>query len=190
MEIVCADFLDEASLHQKTKNISSLVLEQRADAGCVRHGKRIAMSEASVYGHLVASHLLGGHTGSLISVQAEDALLILRELGGLYPSHIVASWKPHDDLVPFHFLTFEDGLDFDDSFVPVRVVLGDALRGGRLWRSPPMNTCDASADYKVRGVQPVLQLSIGDLVFSLVDERFACAALRRRCHVASDNPMP
>ena len=128
MEIVCADFLDEASLHQKTKNISSLVLEQRADAGCVRHGKRIAMSEASVYGHLVASHLLGGHTGSLISVQAEDALLILRELGGVYPSHIVASWKPHDDLVPFDLRTFEDGLDFDDGFVPVRIVLGDALR--------------------------------------------------------------
>src|SRR5260221_11581012 len=61
MEIVCADFLDEASLHQKTKNISSLVLEQRADAGCVRHGKRIAMSEASVYGHLAPSHLLAAH---------------------------------------------------------------------------------------------------------------------------------
>src|SRR5260370_38745833 len=84
---------------KKTKNISSLVLEQRADPGCVRHGKRIAMSHARVYGHLVASHLLGGHTGSLISVQAEDALLILRELGGVYPSNIVASWKPHDDLV-------------------------------------------------------------------------------------------
>src|SRR5260370_22769772 len=190
MEIVCADFLDEASLHQKTKNISSLVLEQRGDAGCVGEGKRIAMSEASVYGHLVAFHLLGGHTGSLISVQAEDALLILRELGGVYPSHIVASWKPHDDLVPFDLRTFEDGLDFDDSFVPVRVVFGDALRGGRLWRSPPMNSCDASDDYKVRVVQPCLHLLIGDLVLSLVDERFACPCRRGRCHVASDNPMP
>src|SRR5260370_42318690 len=100
MEIVCAALLDEASLQQKTKNISSLVLEQRADAGCVRHGKRIAMSKASVYGHLVASHLLGGHTGSLISVQADHALLILRELGGAYPSHIVASWRPHHAPLP------------------------------------------------------------------------------------------
>ena len=113
---------------KKNKNISSLVLEQRADAGCVRHGKRIAMSEASVYGHLAASHLLGGHTGSLISVQAEDALLILRELGGVYPSHIVTCWKTDDDFVPFDLRTLEDGLDFDDGFVPVRIVLGDALR--------------------------------------------------------------
>ncbi len=128
METVCADFLDEASLHQKTKSISSLVLEQRADAGCVRHGKRIAMSEASVYGHLAASHLLGGHTGSLISIQAKDALLILRELGRVYPGHVVACWKPDDDFVPFDLRTLEDGLDFDDGFVPVRIVLGDALR--------------------------------------------------------------
>src|SRR5258708_12163199 len=88
---------------KKLKNISSLVLEQRADAGCVRHGKRIAMSEASVYGHLAASHLLGGHTGSLISVQAEDALLILRELGGVYPSHIFTPCKPDHAFLPFHF---------------------------------------------------------------------------------------
>src|SRR5260370_40822283 len=100
MEIVCADFLDEASLHQKTKNISSLVLEQRADAGCVLHGKRIAMSEASVYGHLVPSHLLGGHTGSLISVQAVDAWTILRELEGEYRRRIVAAWNTTDALVP------------------------------------------------------------------------------------------
>jgi len=86
------------------------------------------MSEASVYGHLAASHLLGGHTGSLISVQAEDALLILRELGGVYPSHIVTCWKTDDDFVPFDLRTLEDGLDFDDGFVPVRIVLGDALR--------------------------------------------------------------
>ena len=86
------------------------------------------MSEASVYGHLAASHLLGGHTGSLISVQAEDALLILRELGGVYPSHIVTCRKTDDDFVPFDLRTLEDGLDFDDGFVPVRIVLGDALR--------------------------------------------------------------
>src|SRR5260370_3690916 len=113
---------------KKLKNISSLVLEQRADAGCVRHGKRIAMSEASVYGHLAASHLLGGHTGSLISTQAKDALLILRELGRVYPVHVVTRWKPDDDFVPFDLRTLEDGLDFDDGFVPVRVVFGDALR--------------------------------------------------------------
>ncbi len=57
-----------------------LVLEQRADAGDIRHGKRIAMSQASVYGHLVASHHRGRYAGSLISIQAEDALLTLREL--------------------------------------------------------------------------------------------------------------
>jgi hypothetical protein len=39
------------------------------------------MSEARVHGHLAASHLLGGYAGSLISIQAEDALLILLELG-------------------------------------------------------------------------------------------------------------
>ena len=58
-----------------------LVLEQRPDAGCVRHGKRITMTQARVHGHLAASHLLGGYAGSLISIQAEDALLILLELG-------------------------------------------------------------------------------------------------------------
>src|SRR5260370_10460941 len=98
METVCADFLDEASLHQKTKSISSLVLEQRADAGCVRHGKRIAMSEASVYGHLAASHLLGEHTDGVISIQAKDALLIIRELVRVYPAHFVSSWKPVYDV--------------------------------------------------------------------------------------------
>src|SRR5260370_15384755 len=128
MEIVCAGFLDEASLHQKTNNISSLVLEQRADAGCVRHGKRIAMSEASVYGHLAASHLLGGHTGSLISIQAQDALLILRDLGRVYPGHVVSRLKPDDDFVPFDLRTLEARLDFDDGFVPFRIVPGAALR--------------------------------------------------------------
>jgi len=56
-----------------------LVLKQGADAWDVRHGKRITMSQASVNGHLAASYHRGGHTGSLILIQAEDALLILRE---------------------------------------------------------------------------------------------------------------
>src|SRR5258708_23561449 len=46
---------------KKLKNISSLVLEWRADAGGVRHGKRVAMSDASAYNHLAASHLLAGY---------------------------------------------------------------------------------------------------------------------------------
>src|SRR5260370_28129756 len=80
---------------KKTKNISSLVLEQRADAGCVRHGKRVAMSKAGVYGHLAASHLLAGYTGSLIVIQAEDALLILPQLVLVYPRPVLASLHAH-----------------------------------------------------------------------------------------------
>src|SRR5258708_34521873 len=77
-----------------SKPVRFLLFEQSADAGGVGHGKRIAVSQAGVYVHLAASHLLGSYTGRLVFIQAEDTLLILLELWCVCPGHIVASWKP------------------------------------------------------------------------------------------------
>jgi len=87
----------------------------------------------------------------------------------VYPGHIVASWKPDDDLVPFDLPALEDGLDLDDGFVPVRIVFGDATRSGRFGHSPPMNVCDAADDDQLRRRDTVLEFLIADLLLNLAE---------------------
>src|SRR6267143_3791814 len=93
----------------------------------VKEGKGTTSSElrACVYVHLRAPHIGRGSTRNLILLQEEDPLLIFRELGKVNPRYILASRKSEDHLVLFGFCTFEDGADFENGFMPVRLVLGD-----------------------------------------------------------------
>ena len=126
----------------------------------LRHRERSTMPQASVRIHLVTSQLRRRHTGDVIPIQTENAPLIFLELRRLSPSHIVAPWEPDNHLVPFDLSSFEDGLNLQNGFMPVRIVFRNAIRGGRLGRIPPMNFCDPPNDHEVRRVQPVLQLLI------------------------------
>src|SRR6267378_3492594 len=103
----------------------SSLFEEGADARLVRHRKPIAGLRACVYVHLRAPHIGRGSTRNLILLQEEDPLLIFRELGKVNPRYILASRKSEDHLVLFGFCTFEDGADFENGFMPVRLVLGD-----------------------------------------------------------------
>ena len=78
------------------------------------------MAQASVRVDLLAPELCHGGTRNLISIQKENAPLILFEFRSAGPSHVIALREAHDKLVPFDFSTFQYGLNLDDGFMPIR----------------------------------------------------------------------
>jgi len=121
-----------------------LFFQEGADSGFFGHGDEVAGPEAGVYVGFGGAGRCGG-AGDILLLQDEDSLLAGLELGGTDPSDVAGERKAEDDLIPFEFGSFQDGLDLQHRFMPAGAVFGGAIaRDGGLGNGPGMHIGDCA----------------------------------------------